>query len=155
VKLRGASRATFRMDPAEGNEVAMTLIVDHESPELLQCTELVATTSKGEVTFGPFTAEKLGDPPGSMVALTTHAKVSAVKALAPEEGSVKLEGCGLSWDIAPDQTEDLRQLVRDARWYQRNHPVFAAPSDPLQPGEGNTEPAPKPTVDEAPTQPVP
>jgi hypothetical protein len=138
VKLAGGARATFRIDPSQGDSVEMVVILGRDSPELVQCKELVVKTAKGDVTFGPFTPGKVGAGTEAVLTLTTTTTLGHAKALVSEGAVVKLEGCGESWDITPDQTEDVHALIKRARAYLRKHAATPQPAAP-------TEPVPAPT----------
>ena len=146
VKLTGASRLRFRIEPAESDAIELVIIVDHDNPQLASCNELVAKTAKKDVKFGPFTVSRVGGGAfRPMVALTTKTTILNSKALVAKDVNVKLEGCGESWEITAEQTEELRTFVKHARAaVQQNHP----PAEGAAPA---AEPAPEPPQgDEAP-----
>jgi len=152
IRLTNGNRLAFRMDPSLGDIVEMSVIVCHDSPELMKCTELVARDPKGDTPFGPFTAERVGAGSELAIALSTTTKLPGMRTLSPADGPVTLEGCGETLNIEPDQTEDAHEFVKAAHAYLRAHRSAKKSAAPVEPASGEGTPG---TGASAPAAPVP
>jgi hypothetical protein len=129
VKLTGGSRLTFRTNPKVSDAVAMVVVIAHESPALMQCSALVATTSHGQTSYGPFEVKRVGAGTEAAVTLATTVPLESLNGLLSKDEMVNLQGCGESFSIYPVHTEELQELVNEARAHLRTRkPEEATPA---------------------------
>jgi hypothetical protein len=106
IPLGGPTRLLLTADP-EGAASVEIVLVAGDSEELRECNALTAESPKGTVAFGPFAKKEVGAGTGALLALSTRAPLSAVRALGKGKGSLVLEGCEQSFEL----TEKTREVM--------------------------------------------